>query len=327
MVGLRPPSHHRRQGVTDGEDVPAPDARTFFELHPDDLAGFGHERFITPVEVDVQQLRARRRGIHVLSGHLGGIVGRDQVGEGRQSHMGEVDAAEDAVPVAVVRLALVQVVEGRRPGRAFAHCRDLLGRQEHLLVKVVHLPVLHLEVAPEAAPQPARLGTVSRHVAVEHLGELPRFLGRQRPLAHLRVRRSRDVNPTDRRLPLQPRRRRDRRQPIAAGLQGMEEAVDPPALPPRMRVGRRPATELLAIIAHDADTLALVGGVVLQIADDVRHVLPRDRVPEVLLAAEDGQQTALILGRVRTPQVLFRDGCGAEVRVVEDRPAVSGGRQ
>ena len=107
----------------------------------------------------------------------------------------------------------------------------------------------------------------------------------------------------------------------------MEEAVDPPALPPRMRVGRRPATELLAIIAHDADTLALVGGVVLQIADDVRHVLPRDRVPEVLLAAEDGQQTALILGRVRTPQVLFRDGCSPEVRVVENRPAVSGGRQ
>ena len=50
---------------------------------------------------------------------VGEVLGRDQVLVGGQPHVADVDAAEQPVPVAVVRLALVEVVErrGRARGR------------------------------------------------------------------------------------------------------------------------------------------------------------------------------------------------------------------
>ena len=48
------------------------------------------------------------------------VLGGDQVLVRREAHVADVDAAEQAVPVAVVRLALVEVVEGaaRAPARS-----------------------------------------------------------------------------------------------------------------------------------------------------------------------------------------------------------------
>ena len=68
-----------------------------------------------------------------------------------------------------------------------------------------------------------------------------------------------------------------------------------------------------------------------EVADDVVHVPERDPVTEPLLRPEDGQDAALVVGRVGAPELLLRDRRGPEVVVVQDRPAVAaldqGGRQ
>ena len=51
----------------------------------------------------------------------------------------------------------------------------------------------------------------------------------------------------------------------------------------------------------------------------------RDPVAEALLGAEDRQDLALVVGRVRAPERLLGDGRRPEVGVVEDRPVVAGG--
>ena len=108
------------------------------------------------VEVEVAPL-----GVVQAAGvGLGQVLGRDQVLVGREAHVADVDPAEQPVPVGVVRLALVEVVEGARPLVALGHRVDRVRRPEHLLVHVVDLAVAHLEVAPERAAQPARLGAM-----------------------------------------------------------------------------------------------------------------------------------------------------------------------
>ena len=63
---------------------------------------------------------------------------------------------------------------------------------------------------------------------------------------------------------------------------------------------------------------------IAEVADDVVDLRERDPVAEALLGAEDRQNLALIVGRVRAPERLLRDRGGAEVSVVQDRPLVAG---
>ena len=84
-------------------------------------------------------------------------------------------------------------------------------------------------------------------------------------------------------------------------LQGREEFVDPARRSPAMLEGLRPAAELLAVVAHRPDQVAGLGGVVAEVADDVGDLGERDSVAEPLLGAEDGQDLALVVGRVRAP--------------------------
>ena len=53
----------------------------------------------------------------------------------------------------------------------------------------------------------------------------------------------------------------------------------------------------------------------------------RDPVAEALLRAEDRQDLALVVGRVRAPERLLGDRRRPEVGVVEDRPVVAGRRR
>ena len=241
--------------------------------------------------------------------------------------MRDVDPTEQAVPVAVVGLAAVEMVQRRRSLRTLGHGRDLARRPQHLLVEVVDLPVLDLEVAPEPAAQPACLGLVPGHGVVEQPREHDGLVRRQRPLAHLGVRGGRDVDAPDRRLAFQPLRWGDGRQPVRVGLECLEEPLHPAPLTPAVLVRRGPGAELLAVVAHHAHALAVLGRVVAEVADHVLHGPERDPVAEALLGAEDGEEVALVLGRVRAPQVRLGDGGGAEVLVVEDGPAVARLRQ
>ena len=96
------------------------------------------------------------------------------------------------------------------------------------------------------------------------------------------------------------------------------------ALTPAVLPGRRPRPELLAVVAHHPDPVPVLGGVVAEIVDDLLDVPERDPVAQALLRPEHAQELALVLGRVRTPQILLGDGGGTEVGVVEDRPVVAG---
>jgi hypothetical protein len=96
--------------------------------------------------------------------------------EGRQPHVADIDTAEEAVPVAVVRLAAVEVVERPFAGASVRHRGHLGGRPEHLLVEVVDLAVLDLEVPPEAAAQPARLRPRLGHGAFPQVVEDERLV-------------------------------------------------------------------------------------------------------------------------------------------------------
>ena len=177
--------------------------------------------------------------------------------QGRDAHVGDVDAAEKAVPVAVVRLAAVQVVERCNPrSRPGAIAGDPGGDAEHLLVQVVDLAVARLEVPPERAAQPARLGRAGVASVMERRGERARLVRRERPLAHLRVRAGRDVDPPERRVRRQPVARADRRQPVGVRLDRLEEPVDPATLAPAVLLRRWPRPELLAVVAHHAHALA-----------------------------------------------------------------------
>ncbi len=72
--------------------------------------------------------------------------------------MADVDAAEQAVPVDVVRLPLVEVGQRFILGRALRHRGDQVRDGQHPLVQVVDLAVARREVAPHAAAQEARRG-------------------------------------------------------------------------------------------------------------------------------------------------------------------------
>ena len=115
----------------------------------------------------------------LAAGPVRRILRGDEVLERGQAHVRQVDAAEHAVPVAVVGLALEQVVGGALADRSLGQRLDRGGGPQHLLVEVVDLPVLDLEVAPEPAPHPARLRAALGQVRVEHLRESAAFLGGQ----------------------------------------------------------------------------------------------------------------------------------------------------
>jgi hypothetical protein len=94
-----------------------------------------------------------------------------------------------------------------------------------------------------------------------------------------------------------------------------------------MLVRCRPAAELLAVIAHRPDSVAGLGRMIAKVADDIVDIGERDPVAQSLLGAEDGQELALIVGRIRAPERLLGDGGRTKVSVVEDRPAVTRGHE
>ena len=101
-------------------------------------------------------------------GAVGDVFGGDEVLKGGEAHVRDVHTAEESVPVAVIRLAAMQVVLGGEPLCPSRHGGDLGTGAQHLLVEIVDLAVLHLEVAPEAAAQIARLRTLRILRCMQH---------------------------------------------------------------------------------------------------------------------------------------------------------------
>ena len=323
--GLGAPPQHGRQRVAHCADVPAPDPGALGRLHRHDLAVGGEDDLGRPVEVHVLLAHAVDGGAGGPGGGVGRVLGGDEVLVCGEPHVADVDPAEEPVPVAVVGLALVEVVERRGAGRAIRHRGHLLGGPEHLLVEVVDLAVLDLEVAPEPAAQVAvRRGGV-RLRPVDQVGEDAALGGRQGPLAHLGVGRGRQVDPPDGPVRGEPVGRGHRRQPGSVRLERLEEAVDPAGGTPAVLPGRGPGAELLAVVAHHADPLPGLCRVLAQVGDHVIDLAERDQVAEALLRAEDRQHAALVVRRVRPPVAIFGDRRRSEVVVVDDRPAVAGG--
>ena len=164
MVGLRSSTQDRGKGVSGGPDVPATDTRAVGQINGHDLARPGQARILQSVHVQVASLD----DVQLSGRRVGQILGRDEVLEGRQAHVADIDATEQAVPVAVVGLAPVQMVQRGAADGPGSHRINLVGGSQHLLVQVVDLAVLDLEVAPERSAQPARLRSALRLRGVDH---------------------------------------------------------------------------------------------------------------------------------------------------------------
>src|SRR5206468_6947 len=167
------------------------------------------------------------------------------------------------------------------------------------LVEIVDLAVADLEVAPERAAKPARLGSVGRPRPPHCLAEGQALRRRQRPLTHLGVRARWQVDPADGRMRVEPVARAHGGQPAGVGLDRLEEPLDPAALAPALLPGRRPGAELLAVVAHGPDAVTRLRRVLAEVRDDLVDLVERDPVAQALLCSEYGQQPALVLGRVR----------------------------
>ena len=321
MRGLGSAPQDRGQRVPDGANVPLADSRALVELHRDDLPGCLEGRFQEAVEVHVGEAGTGRLLIAALA--PGDVLRRDQVLERRQPHMRDVDAAEQPMPVAIIRLAHEQVVERtvtRRAGGQGVHVRR---RPEHLLVEVVDLAIAPLEIAPEAAAEVSGLRPAVVDRPLEQLAELDRIGRRQHPFGHLRVGARRDVDAACWRMQCQPIGRGHGRQPVGVRLERIEEALHPVPVPPAMLEGRRPRPELLAVIAHRPEPIAGRRRVRPEMLDDLLDVAERNQVAQALLGAEDGQPPALVVGRVRGPVLFVGDGRRPEMGVIDDRPRIA----
>ena len=95
--------------------------------------------------------------------------------------MGQVEAAEDAVPIGIVALGPIEVAEPfpRLPGRAKAR-RD----HDHALVEAIRLRVLPQEVPEQPAAEEA---TGLRRGAGLELRERGQIIGLEDPLHHFLV--------------------------------------------------------------------------------------------------------------------------------------------
>ena len=170
-------------------------------------------------------------------------------------------------------------------------------------MQVVDLAVLDLEVAPERAAQPARLGPILGLRRVQRLRE---DRGSRRAAAPTRPspRTSRSG------------RRRGRSggwsashadgvtvvsQSAFASSASKNRSTQRPS-PQQCCPRRRPRPELLAVVAHHPDPRAVLGRVLAQVVDDLLDVAERDPVAEPLLGPEDRQEPALVLGACTGPQ-------------------------
>ena len=256
-------------------------------------------------------------------GAFGDVFGGDQVLEGRQAHVGDVHTAEEPVPVAIIRLATVQVILG---GESFGPCwhgGHLGAGAQHLLMQIIDLGVLHLEVAPESSAQVSRFRALGILRRVQHWPKDLRLFWRQHPIAHLGVGRGRQIDAADRSALIEPTRWRCGGEPVGVLLESGEELLDPRSFTPAVVPGGWPRAELLTVVTHRADALTIGRGVLAQILDHAFNRSEWDAIAQTLLRAEHGEWFPLIFGEVGTPERIFGNGGGAKVGVIEDRPAVA----
>ena len=254
-----------------------------------DLPGLGQPDLVATVHVEVEH--ARRPGSPERG--VGEVLGGDQVLVRRQPHVADVDPAEQAVPVAVVRLAAVEVVDGPRPAsRPSASRRPSPRLRSICLWRSLTSRYLTWKLRQNPPRSQRAAGIVAGDRVVEEAAEHDGLVGRQRPLAHLGVRRGRDVDAADGRLAVEPLRRGHGRQPGRVRLERLEEPLHPATAAPAVLVGRGPGAELLAVVAHHPDPVAVLRRVVAQVLDDRLHRPERDPVAEALLGPEDREQSS-----------------------------------
>ncbi len=141
----------------------------------------------------------------------GQVLGGDEAVERGHSEVGKVDPPEQSVPVGIVRLAGIQEVARGVAAAAARHLLDEVTCPQHLLVEVVDLAVLDLEIAPDCPAQPARFGPSCGLGLLDGAGEIKGLVGRKGPFAHLGVRARRQIDTSDRPVPVEPGGWRDSR--------------------------------------------------------------------------------------------------------------------
>ena len=206
--------------------------------------------------------------------------------------MGQIEAAEDAVPVGVVALTLVEVFE-RVPLRADGV--DFPRNHDHPLVKAARLRVLEEEFAEEpAAQEPAGFRAGPGLELLE--GRL--VVGLEDPLHHFFVGRRRKIDPARGRMRVQILGKGHR--PDALVFDVGEEPLEPAFLEHPF-VGARPDAEFLAVVPEDGRPARSPEPVEMGV--DVVEAVERHEVAELFVDRKKPQTSALFLGDIGRSQV------------------------
>ena len=199
-------------------------------------------------------------------------------------------------------------------------------RPEHLLVQVVDLAVLDLEVAPERAAQPARLGPALGLGVVQDVGEDEALVRRAAP-----TRPSRRRSPSARRRGRRAGGRRATREGVTVVSQSaFASSASKNRSTQRPRPSSAPRSSATPPNFSPSSPIvprrvAVLGRVLAEVLDDVVDLAgtgsgsggpARSR-----RRAGGWPWSSVVYG---APEGLLGDGGGTEMRVVEDRPRVAG---
>ena len=190
----------------------------------------------------------------------------------------------------------------------------------------VDLGVLHEEMPPvSAADEREHLRKAAAFEIVREAREARGGIGRERPLGHLIIGGRWEIDPP-RGAVGPPVLARGGDLDPRGGLDGLEEAIDPPPRP-AVLVGARPEAELLSVVPHQREiehVLAALGAHVAlrerpQIGEHVLHRPPGNQVAQPLQARKDRERHPRLLGEVVAEQLRLGEPHGAEVGIVHDR--------
>jgi len=297
-----------------GVDVPL-DHRATLDVDEDRPGVPAEEVLVIPVDVVVTLLA----GGHAALGE--DALGLEQRVIGVGAEVRQVEPAEHAMPVDVVRLRAPEVLLGLtdlRRGVEDAAPGELLGDDEHPFVQGVRLGVLGEEVPPGRHRHEG--GQIVLQ-GVARLAEPARGGLIERPLAHLGIRAARQVHPAGR-LVEDPGVLERRGLEEVGGREGGEELLEPAVLVDALERSR-PRAELLAVIGVDHELRT--GGVALaELLDRRAHVAEGDEVSEPHVPGIDDERESLIFGDERLAELVAAQAGLEEVLLVEGRVGHAG---
>ncbi len=242
-------------------------------------------------------------------------LGGREVPPDRIAKVGQIEPAEDTVPVRVVAL---RSPDGTSSLRVVPSGATERGESLHLLVHPIRLGVLHLKISPVRAPNERAVrprGPGLAEVALESRKPQCR-VGRQRPALHLPVGTSGEIGEST-------ARDRDQRlvQPAQHDLAVVHQSPDrrhesvEPTLAIHPILGSGPAAELLSIVGEDRETMSGTAQLT-QVLGGLFRRTERNQVPKALVDRKEGDALPIAVRPERRVELVGAKAGREEVAIV-----------